>query len=138
MKNITEAQYDQLCDACDALLQNNANSFERNANAFLHVIREHPIFLNVYSAVFNKNGVSFFIHLIKLLFLNIIIGSYKLFHSIYRYYFLGDKLIKDKRRIPCWMGGLVWKYTLLQVAIRPERGLVNRVQKDVNVSTPTT
>ena len=97
MKNITEAQYDQLCDACDALLRNNAYSFERNANAFLHVIREHPIFLNVYSAVFKKNGVSFFIHLTKLLFWNIIIGSYKLFHSIYRYYFLGDKLIKDKR-----------------------------------------
>ena len=46
MKNITEAQYDQLCDACDALLQNNASSIERNANVFLHVIREHPIFLN--------------------------------------------------------------------------------------------
>ncbi|MEL0226373.1 MAG: hypothetical protein VW912_06855 [Flavobacteriaceae bacterium] len=81
MKNITEAQYDQLCDACDALLQNNAYSFERNANAFLHVIREHPIFLNVYSAVFNKNGVSFFIHLIKLVLWNIIIGSYQHFHS---------------------------------------------------------
>ena len=28
---------------------------------------------------------------------NTIIGSYKLLHSIYRYYLLGDKLIKDKR-----------------------------------------
>lgn len=97
MKNITEAQYDQLCDACDALLQNNAYSFESNANAFLHVIREHPIFLNAYSAVFNKNTISFCFHLLKLLLWNIIIGSYKLLHSIYRYYLLGDKLIKDKR-----------------------------------------
>ena len=97
MKNITEAQYDQLCDACDALLQNNASSIERNANEFLHVIREHPIFLNTYSAVFYKKGISFLIYLLKLLFWNIAIGSYKLLHSIYRCYFLGDKLIKDKR-----------------------------------------
>lgn len=97
MKNITEAQYDQLCDACDALLQNNASSIERNANVFLHVIREHPIFLNAYRPLFYKNTISFFIHLVKLLLWNIIIGGYKLFHSIYRYYFLGDKLIKDER-----------------------------------------
>lgn len=96
MKNITEAQYDQLCDACDALLQKNPYSTVGNANAFLHVIREHPIFLNVYNAIFHKNDISFFIHLLKLFFLNIAIGSYKLLHSIYRYYLLGDKLIKDE------------------------------------------
>ena len=96
MKNITEAQYDQLCDACDALLQKNLYSIQGNANAFLHVIREHPIFLNAYNAIFHKNDISFFIHLLKLFFLNMVIGSYKLLHSIYRYYILGDKLIKHE------------------------------------------
>ena len=60
MKNITEAQYDQLCDACDNIINNKPNSFERNANAFLHVIREHPIFLNVQTNFYTRI-VSFFL-----------------------------------------------------------------------------
>ena len=97
MKNITEAQYDQLCYTCDKLLKQKPFSIERNANAFLHVIREHPVFLKGYKALFQKNSLSFSIHLIKLFFLNLGIGCYKLFHATYRYYFIGDRLINDQR-----------------------------------------
>ena len=45
MKYITEAQYNQLCKSCDSLIKDKPNSFERNANSWLNVIREHPIFL---------------------------------------------------------------------------------------------
>lgn len=96
MKNITEAQYDQLCDACDALLQNNSLSFERNANAFLHVIREHPIFLQGYNALFHKSNTGFSLFLIKLLFRHITFGSIKFLHAIYRNYFLRDGRIKEE------------------------------------------
>ena len=97
MKGLTEAQYSQLCLACDALLKENSASFERNANALLHVIREHPIFLNNYSVLFQKREFIFSIYLIKKLFWHVILGSYKLVHAIYRNYFFGDRLIKDKR-----------------------------------------
>ena len=96
MKNITEAQYDQLCDACDALLQNNSLSFERNANDFLHVIREHPIFLQGYNALFHKSNTGFSLFLIKLLFRHITFGSIKFLHAIYRNYFLRDVRIKEE------------------------------------------
>ena len=45
MEAISEAQYDQLCKACDLFLNEKSFSLERNANSYLHVIREHPIFL---------------------------------------------------------------------------------------------
>ena len=97
MKIITEGQYDQLCNACDALIKENSSSFERIANASLHVIREHPIFLKNYSAVFHKEGFTFFIYLIKKFFFHIVVGSYKLIDSIFRNYIFGDRHIKDKR-----------------------------------------
>lgn len=97
MKGITEAQYSQLCLACDALLKENGDSFERNANAYLHVIREHPIFLNNYTVLYKKRGFVFFIYLLKKLFWHVILGSYKLVHAIVRNYIFRDRLSKDKR-----------------------------------------
>ena len=96
MKTITEAQYDELCDACDALLKQKL-SYERMANAWLHVIREHPIFLNGYSALFNKGELLFYSHLFRQLLWHIAVGSYKFLHAIYRNYFLQDRLIKVQK-----------------------------------------
>ena len=96
MKSITEAQYDQLCDACDALLQQ-SSSFERKANTWLHVIREHPIFLQAYGAVFFDTNRGFFFSLLKQFLWHITVGGYKLIHSIYRNYILGDRLIKEHK-----------------------------------------
>lgn len=96
MKSITEAQYDELCDACDALL-NKDLSFERMANTCLHVIREHPIFLNVYRSLFVKSDGVFYFHLLRQLIWHIVVGSYKFIHAIYRNFFLKDILINDKR-----------------------------------------
>ncbi len=96
MKNISEAQYDQLCYACDRLLEK-TNTFERKANSCLHVVREHPIFLKNYSALFYKGGTEFSIYLIKQLAWNVIQGSYKLLHAIYRNYILRDRPSRDQR-----------------------------------------
>ncbi len=94
--NITEAQYNKLCNACDRLLKKNELSFERNANAWLNVIREHPVFLNDYSIIFYKSSLAFFIQSIKLLFKYLIIGSAKLLDAIWRHYFLRDNVIKNE------------------------------------------
>ena len=92
--NISEAQYNKLCNACDRLLKKNDSSFERNANAFLSVIRQHPVFLNGYNPVFYKSGGAFFIQFFKLLFKYLIIGIVKLLDAVWRNYFLRDRIIK--------------------------------------------
>lgn len=97
MNIITEGQYKQLCTACDALIKENSFSFERIANSSLHVIREHPIFLKNYSAVFHKEGVTFSVYLIKKFIFHLVVGSYRLIDSIIRNYIFGDRLIEDKR-----------------------------------------
>lgn len=97
MEAISEAQYDQICKACDLLLKKKNFSLERNANSYLHVIREHPIFLKSYSALFFKGSFSFFIYLGKKLFWHLILGIFKFFHAILRYYILGDRNKKDSR-----------------------------------------
>ena len=94
---ISELQYDQLCKACDFLLKEKSFSLERNANAYLHVIREHPIFLKSYRALFFKGNFSFFIYSGKKLFCHLILGIFKFFHAILRYYILGDRIKKDSR-----------------------------------------
>lgn len=96
MKDITEEQYDKLSKACDELLKKNA-SLERNANAYLHIIREHPIFLQNYIPLFNLKDTKFTIHLLKQLCLNIIKGLYKLIESLYRNYILGEGLANEHR-----------------------------------------
>ena len=95
--NISESQYDMLCEACDSLLKKNQFSFERNANSWLNVIREHPVFLNAYKVIYSKNDIIFFINSIKLLCKHIVIGIVKLLNAIWRYYFLQDKITYDKR-----------------------------------------
>ena len=86
-----------LCEACDSLLKKNQFSFERNANSWLNVIREHPVFLNSYKVVYCKNDIIFFINSIKLLCKHIVIGIVKFLNAIWRYYFLQDKITYDKR-----------------------------------------
>ena len=94
---ISEAQYEVLCKACDFLLKEKSFSLERNANSYLHVIREHPIFLKSYSALFFKGFFSFFIYSGKKLLWYLILGIFKFFHAILRYYILGDRIKKDSR-----------------------------------------
>ncbi len=98
MKSITELQYDDLCKVCDSILKSGSNSFERNANSFLNVVREHPIFLNIYKPVFFKSSLKFYIFLLASLFKTITIGVLKFLEAIYRVYFLGDILKKDQKK----------------------------------------
>lgn len=96
MKSINESQYKLLCKSCDKFLNNN-DTIERHANAFLNVIRAHPIFLKNYHALFCKYEVNYFYHLAKNLSRHLIVGFYKFINLIYRNYFLGDSIINDKR-----------------------------------------
>ena len=96
MKCITETQYDQLCKTCDNIINNKPNSFERNANSFLHVIREHPIFLNPYKPIFYNNNFKFYFFILTQLFKSFIVGILKFFDAIYRIYFLRDIINRDK------------------------------------------
>lgn len=96
MKSITEEQYDKLCNACDALLKKNT-SFERKANTFLNIIREHPIFLKNYFPLFQKKKTEFLIYLIKQLLYNILHLVYNFFNSFYRHFFLREKLNIENR-----------------------------------------
>lgn len=91
MNRITETDYDKLCSACDALLNKNPSSITRNVNSSLHVIREHPIFLSSYQSIFEKNDLKFYTQLLKQLLRNIVVGTYKLIHSIYRNFILNDR-----------------------------------------------
>ncbi len=49
---MTEDQYKTLCECCDNVLVASDSTFERMAITWLHVIREHPVFLRQYDDVF--------------------------------------------------------------------------------------
>lgn len=49
---MNEREYRDLCSACDELLLDPAATPERIANTWLHVIREHPVFLSGYADLF--------------------------------------------------------------------------------------
>ena len=49
---MTEEQYKLLCSSCDSILLADSASLEKVAIPWLHVIREHPIFLKQYEELF--------------------------------------------------------------------------------------
>ena len=49
---LNEEQYRELCEACDRVLLAPDSTIERLAIPWLHVIREHPVFLNNYVDLF--------------------------------------------------------------------------------------
>ena len=51
---MTEDQYHQICEACDEVLQIPEKSLVKVAIPWLHVIREHPVFLARYEVLFNS------------------------------------------------------------------------------------
>ncbi len=51
---MNENEYRELCLACDALLQDPAATPETVANEWLHVVREHPVFLDSYVDLFES------------------------------------------------------------------------------------
>lgn len=51
---MTEDQYIEICSACDSVLLAPDSTIECVAIPWLHVIREHPVFLLNYSAVFTE------------------------------------------------------------------------------------
>jgi hypothetical protein len=55
---ISEAEYVILCEGCDSLLLAEDSSLERVAIPWLHIIREHPMFLKKYVNLFNSNATS--------------------------------------------------------------------------------
>ena len=49
---MNEEQYQELCNLCDKTLLAQDSKIERVANPWLHVIREHPVFLKNYIELF--------------------------------------------------------------------------------------
>jgi len=49
---VNEQQYRSLCEACDRVLLSPDSSMERVAIPWLHIIREHPVFLESYRDLF--------------------------------------------------------------------------------------
>ena len=49
---LTEEQYKTLCATCDSVLVADGATFERIAIPWLHVMREHPVFLRQYEDLF--------------------------------------------------------------------------------------
>ncbi len=96
MKGITETQYNHLCKVCDSILKKEPVSFTRNANSLLNVIREHPIFLNIYKPIFYKNSFKFYFFILISFLKIIIVGILKFLDAIYRIYFLRDVLKRDQ------------------------------------------
>ena len=82
--SIGEEEYDFLCQECDSLLEKGPNELSRKANSWLHIIREHPVFLQYYSAIFKKEDISFALFLFRKFFQYIFFGGLKFLHSFYR------------------------------------------------------
>lgn len=93
-ETIGEAEYDLLCQECDLLLDDPSNELSRKANAWLHIIREHPIFLQSYTAVFTKSNLSFLIYLALKLSKYTLTGGLRFIHCSYRYIFRRERLSK--------------------------------------------
>ncbi len=55
---MNENQYRVLCHACDQALTANDATIERVAISWLHVVREHPVFLRDYEDVVGADGIS--------------------------------------------------------------------------------
>ena len=55
---LSEAEYVNLCEGCDSLLLAEDSTLERVAIPWLHIIREHPMFLKKYVNLFNSIPIS--------------------------------------------------------------------------------
>jgi hypothetical protein len=59
MKSITKEQYCLLCNACDKVLSDSNATIATIAIPWLHIIREHPIFLCKYDVLFISKELNF-------------------------------------------------------------------------------
>ena len=71
---MTEVQYKTLCKFCDNVLNMNHFGSELIALPWLHVIREHPVFLTQYEELFNKQNSHSFLVFIRKTLVNFLIG----------------------------------------------------------------
>ncbi|MEI6638432.1 MAG: hypothetical protein WCL46_01855 [Chlorobium sp.] len=55
---MNEKQYLELCETCDSILMRSDSTVERVAISWLHIIREHPVFLEQYRDIFNTDAPS--------------------------------------------------------------------------------
>lgn len=71
---MTEVQYKTLCKFCDNVLNMDHFGSELIALPWLHVIREHPVFLTQYEELFNKQNSHSFLVFIRKTIVNFLIG----------------------------------------------------------------
>ena len=51
---MNEEQYRELCETCDQVLKSTDSTFETKCISWLHIIREHPIFLRDYECIYER------------------------------------------------------------------------------------
>lgn len=78
---MTEVQYKTLCELCDNVLNKDQFGSEVIAMPWLHVIREHPVFLAQYEELFVKQDKQSFFVFIKVAFINLILGLIEIFRN---------------------------------------------------------
>jgi hypothetical protein len=92
---LTESQYKTLCKSCDKVLNMDHLGSALIALPWLHVIREHPIFLNEYEEIYSdKKGNNVFAFL-KSIALDFLLNSRFIIESSLRFY---KKPALDTRR----------------------------------------
>jgi hypothetical protein len=52
-----EGQYREICKTCDEILMDDSSEIACTAISFLHIIREHPVFLDNYKLLFAKASI---------------------------------------------------------------------------------
>lgn len=81
---IDEKQYIELCQICDQILMAPDSKLERVAIPWLHVIREHPVFLYRYSDIFiSKGKISLIFSRLLLIIRNFIILIFEISKGLF-------------------------------------------------------
>ena len=58
MTNINSEQYKLLCKTCDDVLLDSSSTPECVSISWLHIIREHPVFIKPYQGIFSSNSLA--------------------------------------------------------------------------------
>ena len=94
---MTSNQYKKICECCDSLLLSNETSDERVAINWLHVIREHPIYLKEYKNLLHPVGLY---QKIKLYFLQDIYNIIRFIYYLTSVFFSTQKKSQISSHIP--------------------------------------
>ena len=82
VKYIDEENFKKICFQCDALLLEKPENEFRQSNSILHVIRDHPVYLEQYNPLFYNGNLKFNLYLFSRLMIHFSKGIIKKLQSI--------------------------------------------------------